>query len=225
VANTTYPFPAAATSLYVSSDDASDANLGITIIGLDANWAEQTVVTTLGAAAVTSGTAFKLVGTATNWMRVYRAFNSSETDYTGEIYIHTDDTDTGNDGVPDAGTTQILACIMVEDAQTQMAIYTVPLGFRALLIDSTVLANPGAAATARAVDTHMLTRESGGVFRIQEHTGIITTGTGIIHQRYGILRSFPEKTDIKIRASQPSASLEVGASFGLWLVPNAAVIP
>jgi hypothetical protein len=218
----TYPFPSTAQTVYVSSDNAADATFGITIIGLDANWEQQTVETSLGAAAAVSGTAFAQVGTASNWMRVFRAYNSNAatTAYTGTIYIHTDAADTGNDGVPDSGTTQILACILPGEGQTQMAIYTIPDGFRGLLVGSSIGINPAASANTRATDTSLITREPSRAWRIQEHVGLVTVGTGQYEQHYKLFRSYPARTDIRWRSDTPSASLEIKGTFSIILVPE-----
>jgi hypothetical protein len=221
--NVLYPHTDDAKTIYVSSDHEDDADLAIEIQGLDENWGQKSVSTTLGAAAA-SGTVNQQVGDASSWTRVFRAFNASATAYTGNIYIHTDDT-IGTDGLPDLPLTQLKACIRPGEGQTQMAIYTVPLGFNALVVGSMYGINPGTGVAAKAADVHLVIRLSGEAWRIQDHVGVQTTGTGQVVRKYHVPLRFPEKTDIKIRSDQPSASSEIAGSFGIWLVPNSAFAP
>lgn len=122
-----YPTPTSAVSLEFISSDTNDAQDStgmheLTVIGLDANWDEQTVVT---AAHATDGlTAVAISGT---WLRVYRAYVSSSGTYAsasggshvGTITIR----------VASAGATY--AVIDATDfplAQTEIGVYTVPSG-------------------------------------------------------------------------------------------------
>ena len=122
-----YQTPTSAVSLEFVSDNAADAldDTGmheLTIIGLDANWAEQTVVT---AAHATNGTT--AVAVSGTWLRVYRAYvsksgtyaTSAAASHVGQITIR----------VASAGATYAV----IEDndfprGQTEIGAYTVPLG-------------------------------------------------------------------------------------------------
>lgn len=112
-----------AQTIFISSDDAADAGIEITVEGLDANWDYQTVSQALGAPAAISGTAFQqLPGT---WMRINRAYNSDTTGLTGDVYVHIDSVDTGTDGVPDIPATHIRTMVTGAEEQTLQAAYTV----------------------------------------------------------------------------------------------------
>jgi hypothetical protein len=115
-----YPHQAAAFTLYASSDAAGDNGLTLNVEGLDANWDRQVVEATLDAADATD---FVVVGTASNWLRVYRAYNTSASAFTGNIYLNNDPTDVGGDGIPDV-LTGLQGCIQIGKEQTTMSLYT-----------------------------------------------------------------------------------------------------
>lgn len=216
-----YPFLSAASSLYVSSDDALDAGDEIVIIGLDADGIEQTIETTLGTAAATSGTEFKMIGSADAWTSVHRAYTEHEDAYNGEIYIHTDAVDTGTDGVPDTAG-DIRACILTDTGQTQMAIYIVESGYRALIMESELGVSPIVGGATKATDVHMLSQEPGKASRVRQHVGVQSTGTTQFGRDYIIKRALPAGTAIWWRADTPVTSMAANASFGLFLVPEGA---
>jgi hypothetical protein len=114
--------PSAAAAMYVSSDSASDTGT-ISIEHLDANY-EKTVTT-----YTLSGLTFVPIGT---YLRVNRAYAVSAA-FVGNIYIHTDPTDTVVDGIPDNPATELVAGITLGENQTLQACYTVPAGHKALL--------------------------------------------------------------------------------------------
>jgi len=128
-----YQTPTTAASLEFVSGDAADALNGagmreLTVQGLDANWAEQTVIT---AAHATDGTtAVAIDGT---WMRVYRAWVSLSGTYAvpgtsgshvGAITIR----------VASAGATWgIIDSTDIAKGQSEIGYYTVPLGEKAYI--------------------------------------------------------------------------------------------
>ena len=127
VANTgVYQVPTVAASLEFVSDNAADAldQAGmheLTIIGLDANWAEQVV--SIAAHATDGTTAVAITGT---WLRVYRAYVSSSGVYAtaaagshvGDITIRT----AGGAGVDFA----VISNTDFPKAQTEIGVYTIP---------------------------------------------------------------------------------------------------
>lgn len=128
-----YPTPSAAVSLEFISSDAADAldDIGmheLTIIGLDANWNEQTVV--IAAHATTGLTAVAITGT---WMRVYRAYVSSSGTYADA----TTASHAGTITIRIAGAGATYGIITITDfptAQTAIGSYSVPIGYTAYIL-------------------------------------------------------------------------------------------
>ena len=154
---------ATAADLYVSSDDNGDATESITIEVLDANYVASTVVMDLGGINGT-GTAFTQIGTTT-LLRVNRAY-ATDTAFTGNIYIHKDTVDGGNDGIPETPATNIVAGITAGENQTLQACYTVPAGYHAFITSSCVV-NTSEAAAGTAVTFRHRKTPLGGVDRTQ----------------------------------------------------------
>lgn len=205
-----YPYMTAAAGLYISSDDAGDTEV-ITVIGLDADWNEQTVTVTLAGQTKTE------IGSGVTWLRVYRAYNSNGTDLVGNIYIYQDDTVTG--GVPDNPATKLMAKIEPEDQQTQMALITVPAGKvgRVWSFGGSILDAEGGPATVKAADIKLRVREFGKVFRNQENLGLSLSGTNnddLDGKPYWI---FPEKTDIEIAAVVSADGTELGGRITITI--------
>ena len=128
-----YPTPTAAVSLEFVSDSTADAldDTGaheITIVGLDASWAEQEVV--IAAHATDGLTAVAITGT---WLRVYRAYVSKSGAYAdaatgshvGNITIR----------VSGAGATYgVIDATGFPNGQTEIGAYTVPTGYEAYIL-------------------------------------------------------------------------------------------
>jgi hypothetical protein len=72
-----------AAAMYVSSDDAADAELGIAIEVLDENWNVSMVAMDLGVAAATTGTVYTQITTGT-LLRINRAYATGDA-FTGRF--------------------------------------------------------------------------------------------------------------------------------------------
>lgn len=212
----TYPWPAAAVTLYASSDDANDTEI-VEIQGLDANWDLQMKEVTL------AGLTFTAVdGT---WMRVFRAKNVGTADLVGNVYIHTDTADAAvADGIPDDPATQLMAAIDIVGVpnQTLMALYTIPNDKVGILKKFCYGTNKGGGgATTREVDLILQVRNPGEVFRTIWNVSANNTGTGNQCQHFEYPAILPEKTDIRVRAlNAVAANTEVTAQFAILMVPD-----
>lgn len=203
-----YTYESSAVTLYASSSNTNDDET-IEVQGLDANWRLQTVEVT-----VNGFTSVALSGT---WRRVFRAKNISATTPEGDIYISTD-SDAGADGIPDTAS-QIKAKIIQGNNQTNMAIYTVPAGYKGYLTGWYVSMLRATGTTATAADVDIFRRNAGSVFRSTQPIGIQNTGSGIHKFDFPVPLELAAKTDVEVRA-QPSADSDVAAGFTILLIKD-----
>jgi hypothetical protein len=194
--------------LYISSDSDSDVGLELTVEGLDANWDQQTVVANLGADAGT-GTVSELIGT---FMRVNRAFNSSGTAYTGNIYMHIDSDGTGTDGIPDTPLTDIKAVVTAGEDQTLQACYTVPDGFE-MWVNSFCFSNLG---NVGAVTFRMRLTQEGGIPRNQENI-IVGVNSSICNQ-YQAPQRYQARDLLEVTGEGSANNNATAGSFNFYLV-------
>jgi len=191
-----YAYPASAVTMTAtSSSGATDEDVEVTIQGVDASYNELSETVTLNS----SGTAT----TTGSFLRVYRAFVSSDTASAGNITI------------ANGGTTY--AYISAADQQTLMALWTVPAGYTAYLfqVDTTAFT----VQNNKVATIRMLTRELNGVFRTQNKFDLFE---GSYHLDITCPQPIPEKTDIEFRAIADSsnADLRVAASFDIIYIEN-----
>ena len=203
-----------AADMYVSSDDAADATLGISIEVLDASWDVSTVTMNLGAATGGTGTLFTQIGTAT-MLRVNRAFATGD-DFTGNIYIHTDTSDTGPDGIPDAAG-DIVAVITAGENQTLQACYTCPNGMDCLLTQFCI-GNLSQAAASQDVTFRLRRSVEGAASRTTEIMTLADSVTACVRHNPPIV--FDEKTDIELTADAAGASQGTSGTFDILLLPE-----
>lgn len=209
----TYPYESAAFSLYVMSDDEADAAAVLTVEGLDADWDKVSVSVTLGADTGSGGTTATIVGTASNWQRVYRAY-ANTANLAGNVYFDPEATDATGNGIPD-DLTDVQACITIGSNQTLMAIYTTADEEQAFIVKrctsgiDTSPGTPGSATVAGFI------RLSGGQFRIQDVEGLHANGTSAICIPSSMPFYVPPRTDIKARIIAADGLNRVSASFDI----------
>lgn len=199
---------------YVSSDNAADATLEISLDIIGNDWAASTVTMDLGATAASSGTVYTQIGAST-LLRVNRA-HATDDAFTGNIYIHTDVADTGTDGVPDIPATQIVAVITAGENKTQQACLTVPLGFSfGMNQDCTSnVTTPG----TRSVTYRIRSSTNGGAPLNNEQHQVADGVYRCTPHNPPIV--FVEKTDIEITGVSTGADAVVGATFDGILFPS-----
>ena len=153
------PQDTSAFTLNISSDAAGDTE-DIVVEGLDANWDAVSETVTL------AGLTYTQVGTASNWMRVNRAYNVGTADLVGVVYLHDDAVDVAvADGIPDIPATQTKAVINAAENQTLQSCYTVPDGWTANVTAISLAALVGGAGNA--VDFRLRLTKPTGVGRVQ----------------------------------------------------------
>jgi hypothetical protein len=195
VNDTTYPWSSwdTAGTVSIPAVNASDNGKTVTLVGLDANYEDQTeevVVSSSGA-----------VTTTNTWKRLYRA------------YISTGEDNVGNITVQKGGTTVLQ--ITAGKGQTLMAIYTVPANHTAYLICGVCSVQDGADATG-----DMFVRYDGqSAFRIGHSFEVAGKGGPYSH-KFAVPIRLPEKTDIDVRATVRSNNARVTAAFDMILVQD-----
>ena len=192
---------AAPETLYVSSSDNADTST-LTIWGLGLGGVEQTGTVTLQGQT-------KVPVPDTVWSRTFRAWNSGTTLFAGKVYAYTDDT--VSLGVPDTNGTTKLA-VMAEHQQTEMAMYTVPLGHTAYLQNGKASSGKGKDATG-----HFFVRSLGGVFRTN-HSFLLFENS--YDYRFVCPPALPQLTDMEVRVATSTGTIEVHAAFTLCLVDD-----
>ena len=170
-----YAYPASALAMTVTSaGGATDEDVQVMVIGLDADWNEvQQEVTLNGSGTATTTQTFR---------RVFRA------------YVSGSQAPTGNITVANGGTTY--AQITLGENQTLMAVYTVPAGHTLYLTNGTVTHGTGTSGGVFMTVRFMI-REFGGVFRTATKIDIVESE--VIFPFTFPLR-IPEKTDLEVRA-------------------------
>jgi hypothetical protein len=182
-------------SLYAMSDDELDAGKVLIVQGLDENWEKQTEQVPLGADTGSGGTTAALVGSASGWKRVYRAYAATE-GLVGNVYFDHEATDATGNGIPD-DLSDLQACIKIGANQTLMTVYTTAEGYDTFLekrcatgVDASP-GNPGSAAIGAFV------RLFGGVWRVQDVYGVHSNGTSVMCIEASIPYYLPPRTDIR----------------------------
>lgn len=197
-----YAYDATAQSLEIvsSSSDDTDGGTGartVTLIGQDANNAEQTAVITLNGT-----TAVAISGT---WLRVYRC--SVTTTGSGGV-----NAGTLTVRLAGAGATRLI--IGVSNGQTLMAVYTIPAGYTGYILHYYASAN---AQTAAYVDVKLFTRSSAGVVNLKHQQAI---SSGYFDYKFGVPFRITEKTDIYLNAVSSANNTDVCGGFDMILVAN-----
>ena len=191
-----YPWAAldAAETLHLISTDAGDTDT-VLLEGLDANYLP--ILETL---QMTGNTA---VTTVNQFKRIYRIKYDTGAVNAGIVTART---------VSGAGV--VVAQIDATNAQSLMAIYTVPSGFTAYLTNLDFSVNKGKDAQCR-----LYVREFGRSFRIKHLTEVYENS---YRYNFTIPLKFTEKTDLDIIVYQvESAATRVSCNFDLILVDNA----
>ncbi len=201
-----YSYLAAAVALNVTSDDVADTSAGtgaqtVKVYGLDANYVEVDETVTLNGQTI--------VVTTQTFLRVFRVIvltaGSGGTN-AGPLYVFTG---TESSGVP-TDLTKVYAKVMAGEAQTLMAIYTVPADRKALVAALFV-----AGDSSKTVTVKLVARPLGGVFNTKDKF-LVKAGNTLITHVLPVV--FDEKTDIEVRGKVSTGSTEISAAFDAVLV-------
>jgi hypothetical protein len=198
-----YSYLASASVLKVSSSSTADTSAGtgartVELSGLDTNYDEISETVTLnGQTAVNTTNEFLRI----NRMVVRSAGSGGQN--AGVIYAGTGTVTTG---VP----ANKYATIAIGDNQTVMALWTVPRGYTAYLLQTDITV--ATTQNNKYCTVHLVSRPNGEVFQIKDK---FVKAESSVHQAYTIPLKFEEKTDIEVRAIGDSAGADIAISAGL----------
>ena len=195
VNDTIYPWAswASAGTVTIPTVNASDNGKKITIVGLDADYnAQSEEITVSSSGAVTS---------TNSYIRLYRAYVSEGATNVAAINVQ-------------KSSVTVLR-INANMGQTLMAIYTVPAGYTAYLMQGTATCQDGADATG-----NMYVRYDGqSAFRIG-HSFEVAGDGGQYFYKFAIPIRLPAKTDVDVRATVRSNNARITAAFDMVLVQD-----
>jgi len=202
-----YAYPAAATVMTVSSDDANDTSDGtgartVEIFGLDGNYEKASETITLSGLTE--------VSTTNSYLRVFRAIvrsSGSGNTNAGQIYVGTG---TVTLGVP----ANIYTTIGDIEGQTLQALYTVPANHTAYMyqLSASMFGNANVFVTVR-----LMMREFGEIL-VTKDKFTVSRGEVLVPHDWPV--KIPEKTDIEVRGKSSGADVDCSAAFGLVLVQD-----
>ena len=193
--DTTYPWSSwsSAGTVTIPAVNASDNGKKVTIVGLDADYnAQSEEITVSSSAAVTS---------TNSYIRLYRAYVSEGATNVAAINVQ-------------KSSVTVLR-INANMGQTLMAIYTVPAGYTAYLVQGTATVQDGADATG-----NMYVRYDGqDAFRIG-HSFEVAGDGGQYFYKFAVPIKLPAKTDVDVRATMRSNNARITAAFDMILVQD-----
>jgi hypothetical protein len=198
-----YSYLASASVLKVSSSSTADTSAGtgartVELSGLDTNYDEISETVTLnGQTAVNTTNEFLRI----NRMVIRSAGTGGQN--AGVIYAGTGTVTTG---VP----ANKYATIAIGDNQTVMALWTVPRGYTAYLLQTDITV--ATTQNNKYCTVHLVSRPNGEVFQIKDK---FVKAESSVHQAYTIPLKFEEKTDIEVRAIGDSSGADISISAGL----------
>lgn len=194
-----YTYLTTAAAMYISSSDNGDTQDYI-VVGLDANWDEQSVTVTA------TGQTQARVGTTETFIRVLHCYNAGATDNAGDIYIAESDSLTA--GVPDTAS-KVKCMIRATHNSGFSGHYSVPNGKTAYLMDVVI-----SAGTLKQTDVHFRYRAFGGVFLVARELALY--GTSFVANA-SIPHSIPAKTDVDLVAFSTGGGGFVSVALAGWV--------
>jgi hypothetical protein len=221
-----YQVPTTAQSLEFVSDDTQDAldDVGmheLTIEGLDANWALQTV--SMPAHATDGLTAVAITGT---WLRVFRAYVSKS----GAYATLTTPSHVGTITIRNSGAGVTWATIIntgIPHGQTQIAAYTVPAGEVAYLGETNISTETNKAIDVfgfRRGDANDITTSYDGTMR--SFTEVIGLEGGQSYSSKTWKGPFDQYSDMGYLAKRTAAgTASVSIDFEILLIDRTLVSP
>jgi hypothetical protein len=196
-----YPATALMTSMSQTAHQAAMRGKVIELQGLNGSWEPVTQTKALDASDTTT-----VITLDTPMIRVFRMKVLADVVGNQNIRCH------------NAGETQDYAIIRAGLNQTAMAIYTVPAGKKALILDYYGDAVPTVALGPSSVNFKLWVADRGNSYEFQmKHAKGAWSGAAVAHS-FQLPIAVPEKSDIKMTALSNDKASEVHAGFDLVLV-------
>jgi hypothetical protein len=211
-----YSYPPTASVMTVSSSSTDDASAGtgartVTVSGLDADYNEISELVTLNGQTP--------VNTTKSYLRVNRMIVRSAGSGGGNAGVIYTGTGTVTSGVP----ANVYALIngIAGSNQTLMALWTVPAGYTAYLVQYDV-SNGTSSNTPAVCKLILAVRPFGEVFQSKDVKSL-TTGMHV-EETFAVPQRIEEKSDIEVRAisSSVSVSFDISAAFEIIYIKNGA---
>ena len=198
IEDTLYPWSSWSTAgtVDIPAVNASDNGKKITVLGLDADYNAQSEEITLSSAGAVTST--------NSYIRLVRAYISEGTENVANIDIQ-------------KSSVTVLR-INANKSQTLMAIYTVPAGYTAYLMQLTATCQGSADATGDMYIRY----PNPSAFRIG-HSFEFTGDGGQYFYPFSVPVAIPEKSDIDIRATVRSNNARITAAFDRIIVKNSVL--
>ena len=189
----------------MSSSSNSDTSVEMEVVLLDTDYNQITIKQTVNGSTKTA------VGPA-NGFRVISLINIGSVLQVGDVVVYGDST-TSN-GVPD-DLTKLLAVSTVEKQQCGMAVYTVPKGKQAQLLNINVSGTR--TQNSGSLDADLYIRTANGVPRIIGERGVQTAGESSVNYDFPVPVTFEAGTDMYITATSAVSNYDVSGGFVLLI--------
>jgi len=203
-----YTYDAFGTAPIVSLASSSGADTqDISILGLDITGALVSQTITL------AGTARQALTTPL-W-RVFRMQNESSVSISGTVFCYT-----GTGTVPSVGDSEVRAVIDNGNNQTQMALYTVPLGYVGFLYYGEIAMEQAGTAFSgnEYANCAYKSRRKEEVFKVKKTVPLNSQGSSVYQEDRRFPDIIPELTDIKLTVNEVSATMGISGAFDILLV-------
>lgn len=216
-ANAAYPFyptAAVAVRIFSSVNSANERGLDdIEVFGLDNTGALQSEHINLDGADSTN-----FVALANTYWRIFRMINRGTTNNEGVITVEATSNGSGLTAGDDA------AQIAVGSNQTNMAIYTIPVGKTGYMVHWYASTDKQAGATA-SIDMELLVRPNssvsvGEVFQQKNHQGLMIAGSSHFSHPFPIPFIITALSDMQITGETNTSTADVHAGFDIILVDD-----
>ena len=192
----TYPADATASITHIYSTAAETQDIEVQGLAVDGTLTIQTITLT--------GTTVAPLTTAL-W-RVFRLKNVGTTDNAGVIHAS------------DAGKAVSYAQIAIGNNQTLMALYTIPLGKKGYMLQTSV--SMAGLTNAYNISIRFTARPFGGVFQLKGTNGVNSTGSSFTSRVATLPSQIGALTDIRFSALTSKNAGVLNARFSILLVDD-----